>query len=266
MRGDSVDELIHEWRVAAPDLETWPIEIINRLRIVDTRISAELDSVFASYGLSRASFAVLSTLIRSYREKGATQKRLAVRLGLTAGTMSVRLERMERDDLIVRRDSTEDARSTIIKITEKGVSSFERCVPAYLDMQARIVSSLTEQEQDLMASLLRKLVVGTDSELNRSWLSELGIRVSTTREAIELQRRLGLPEKQGLLVEYVDDSSLASEAGLKEGDLIYEIDGDALRSTVTLSALVVNGSVTLGVMRQGKSVSVRLQNRSQRDI
>ena len=259
MRGDSVDELIHEWRVAAPDLETWPIEIINRLRIVDTRISAELDSVFASYGLSRASFAVLSTLIRSYRKEGATQKQLAVRLGLTAGTMSVRMERMERDGLIARRESTDDARSTNIKITDQGVNAFENCVPAYLDAQARIVSSLTGQERDLMATLLRKLIVGTDPELNSDWLADLGIQVSTAREAIELQRRLGLPEQPGLLVEKVEDSSLVSRSGLKEGDLIYEINGDALRSVVTLSEVLdSNENATLRVMRQGESISIKL--------
>ena len=63
----------------------------------------------------------------------------------------------------------------------------------------------------------------------------LGIAVAPGHVARRLRRAVGLPERDGLLVQGVDDASPAAGAGIVEGDLIVEVAG---RSVADADALV----------------------------
>jgi serine protease Do len=56
----------------------------------------------------------------------------------------------------------------------------------------------------------------------------LGVAVAPAHVARRLQRSVGLPERDGLLVRGVEDGSDAARAGIQEGDLIVEIAGKAI--------------------------------------
>ncbi|MFL5755033.1 MAG: S1C family serine protease [Chloroflexota bacterium] len=66
----------------------------------------------------------------------------------------------------------------------------------------------------------------------------LGIAVAPSHVARRLQRSVGLPERDGLLVRGVEDGSLAANAGIQEGDLLVEVagkpvtDADALQEVL----------------------------------
>ncbi|MFL5777782.1 MAG: S1C family serine protease [Chloroflexota bacterium] len=56
----------------------------------------------------------------------------------------------------------------------------------------------------------------------------LGVAVAPAHVARRLQRSVGLPERDGLLVRGVEDDSLAARAGIQGGDLIVEAGGKAV--------------------------------------
>ena len=56
----------------------------------------------------------------------------------------------------------------------------------------------------------------------------LGIGVAPSHVAKGLRRAVGLPEMDGLLVRVVEEGGPAATAGLKEGDLIVAVDGEAV--------------------------------------
>ncbi len=81
----------------------------------------------------------------------------------------------------------------------------------------------------------------------------LGVAVAPAHVSRRMRRAVGLPERDGLLVRGVEDSSPAAQAGITRGDLIVaaggeQVDGiDALHQA--LDAAPPNGSVTLTVVR-----------------
>ena len=81
----------------------------------------------------------------------------------------------------------------------------------------------------------------------------LGVAVAPAHVSRRMRRAVGLPERDGLLVRGVEDSSPAAQAGITRGDLIVaaggeQVDGiDALHQA--LDAAPPNGSGTLTVVR-----------------
>lgn len=230
---DSVDSLIDEWAQVAPGLDTSPIAVLNRLRIVDRLASRDLEPVLAAHGLRRASFAALSTLYRLGKGASATQRQMADRLGLTPGTMSVRVEQMESDGLLERVQSEQDSRSTLVRLSEKGEQALAACVDAYLEAQRNVLLPLSGEERDQLAGLLKKLMAGIES--GATHLGALGVTLQSARKAIDMRKAVGLEAKPGLIVESVDADSRFSRAEIMKGDLLIELNGNPLTSIVDLA-------------------------------
>ena len=53
-----------------------------------------------------------------------------------------------------------------------------------------------------------------------------------------MRQSVGLPAREGLLVRGVEDDSLASKAGILEGDLIVEVGGQAVSEVDALYELL----------------------------
>jgi serine protease Do len=92
----------------------------------------------------------------------------------------------------------------------------------------------------------------------------LGVAVAPPHVARRLQRAVGLPEREGLLVQGIEEGSPADHAGLQQGDLIVAA-GDSATSSAddlheALDAARAGGSVSLRVVRGGeeRTVSVSL--------
>ena len=90
----------------------------------------------------------------------------------------------------------------------------------------------------------------------------LGIGIAPSRVAKGLRRAVGLPDAEGLLVRAVEDDSLASKAGLQEGDLIVAAGGAEVKSVDdlfdALDRLGADGALDLKVLRgtEERTVSV----------
>lgn len=95
----------------------------------------------------------------------------------------------------------------------------------------------------------------------------LGVAVNPPWVARRMQRAVGLPEREGLLVRGVEDGSPAAAAGLRRGDLIVEAGGREVATADDLFAALDDagpgGSVALKIVRatEERSVSVSLSAR-----
>src|SRR4051794_21399533 len=153
---DSVDALLASWHERRPDLDFSPVAVISRLARVRGYITGELDRVYAAHGLGAATFGVLVTLARIGE---VSQRRLMDDLGLTSGTISVRIDRLVEEGLVIRRPDPDSGRSTLITLTPRGRELFERVVPAHLANEERLLAALSAEERETLAGLLRKLLV-----------------------------------------------------------------------------------------------------------
>ncbi len=262
---DDTDRVLHEWAKVRPDLDVSSVGIIGRLARLRAIIDEEQEAVFAEHGVSNPTFTTLVTLVRINSPGGISQRRLANEMGLTPGTVSVRVDRLVADGLVGRAPDPADKRGSLVTLTARGRELFEAVVPAHLANQIRLLGSLTPEEQGTLAGLLRKLLVAFEGSAELRHLPvRLGLALAPVHVTLAMQRAEGLPERPGLLVRSVEEQSPAAAAGLAEGDTLTEAGGTPLRSVSALYSAISDalpvGVLELRVRRglKGRTVSVPL--------
>jgi DNA-binding MarR family transcriptional regulator len=267
---DSVDALLDSWASRRSDLDFTPVAVIARLDRVRAHVDRELDRVFAEHELTRPNFEVLVTLARLEDEGGVTQRQLMDALGLTSGTVSVRIDRLVEQALVERRRDPRSRRSVLIALTERGRELFERVVPAHLANEARLLSALSDEDRRLLEELLRKLLVEFEgSRRPEEAGNRLGLVLRPAHQAIAMRESVGLPRVAGLLVHAVEPDTPASEAQLSAGDVLIEANGRELRSSAALYAAIEEpgqGALALRVLRGSEQLAITIPLPDQRAI
>jgi DNA-binding MarR family transcriptional regulator len=259
---DSVDALLEPWAKTRPDLSFEPVAVITRLARIRRHIDRELEPVFERFGLSPSTFEALVTLMRIAGDSGVSQKRLADEIGVTPGTISIRVDRLVEEGLAERRADPASKRNSLVALTDQGRELFERVAPDHLANERRLLASLSDEDRRTLVGLLRKLLVEfegsapIDDEGRR-----LGLVLTPAHVTMELRESVGLPEVAGLLVRAVEPDSPAAEAGIKPGDLLMAGDDRELRSSSALYAAVQeagDGPLVLNLLRGSDEVKVRI--------
>lgn len=104
---------------------------------------------------------MLATLRRSGAPYCLSPTELFSMLMVTSGTMTHRLKRLETRGWVARVPNTQDARSTLVQLTDEGLTLIERAVEAHVDNENAVLSVLpADVLRDLdsqLANLLRVL-------------------------------------------------------------------------------------------------------------
>jgi Do/DeqQ family serine protease len=95
-------------------------------------------------------------------------------------------------------------------------------------------------------------------EVQRGTITGITLQPLTTRIA----EQLGAPDTHGLVVVRIDPASGAYDAGLRAGDVIVSFNGtrieDGSQFFRLLSDARIGGTVTLGLVREGRAASVKV--------
>ena len=252
---DSVDQLLDDWAHQRPDLDFTPVGVVNRLARVRTHLDRHLAEVFEGHGLTPADFHVLVTLRRSGAPYRMPQARLMDALGLTSGTVSLRLERLVKAGTVTREPDPDDRRGTLVRLTEDGQRLFDVIAPEHLANEDRLLSALTEEQRRTLADLLRHVLASLEPR-HCPLDPRIGLAVESAIIARSRRRAVGLSDTPGLLVSAVQPGSPADVAGLVRGDLIVEANGQPALSRIALADVVDRlpdgGSLELGLLRGNK--------------
>lgn len=257
---DSVDRMLDEWAEQGTGLDFSPVGVVTRLARVRTHLDAELLPVFAAHDLTAADFAALVTLRRAGPPYRMTQSALTTRLGLTSGTISVRLTRLASRGLVTRDPSPDDGRGSVIALTDAGLELFDRVAPQHLHNEETLLSALTADERGLLVDLLRRLLVSFEHQQS---VSPLGLVVVPAHQARRMRVAVGLSDTPGLLVTSTGPGGAAEAAGLRPGDLLVTVDRKPLRSCVTLADHTARAAATgtglrLGVLRGEQQIDLAI--------
>jgi len=117
-----------------------------------------------NYGQSLSRFDVLSQFIRTGEDElsvGALSKELIA----SSGNISRLLDRMEKDNLIVRRHSDKDRRSVYIRITKSGHTLFAAMASDHHDWITQMLEGLSPKKQTKLSELLKDLQVVLEENL-----------------------------------------------------------------------------------------------------
>lgn len=90
-------------------------------------------------------------------EDGRTQLDLVRATRLKAPTVSVTLQRMERDGLVTRESDPNDMRRTIVRLTDKGRKLEQEHLRRAIAAEEELISVLTENEKTQLTTILKKL-------------------------------------------------------------------------------------------------------------
>jgi DNA-binding MarR family transcriptional regulator len=256
---DSVDRILEEWAVERPDLDFRPVGIITRLSRVRAHLDAELAAVFDRYDLSPADFQVIVTLRRTGAPYRLPQARLMTALGLTSGTISVRVDRLARRGVISRDRDATDARVTLIRLTDEGLRLFDELAPVHLANEDRLLSLLDDDQRTELADLLRRLLSSFEHPTITA-AQPLGLTLEPAHRARARRVAVGLSDSSGLLVTDVTSGSPAAAAGITRGDLIVAVDGRPTRCAATLTAALHSDlpPVEVALLRGNDPVTVQL--------
>ncbi len=159
MESDPVDKILAQWRQERPDLDVSPMGIIGRVTRLSKHLEQAIQETFSEFGLTVGEFDVLATLRRSGHPYQLSPTELFNTLMVSSGTMTHRIDRLEQAELVQRIPDLSDRRGTQIKLTERGFDIIEKAVEAHVVNEHRILSVLDVTEREVLAQLLRKLLV-----------------------------------------------------------------------------------------------------------
>lgn len=157
---DRIDKILAQWHRERPDLDVAPMGLIGRIGNLAHHLSREMGKTFAQFDLNGPAFDVLATLRRSGAPYTLSPNDLMATMMVTSGTMTNRIDQLEKADLVTRSANPEDGRSFLVSLTEKGFALIDAAVAAHVETQARLVSGLSEEEKATLNALLGKYLAG----------------------------------------------------------------------------------------------------------
>ncbi len=158
---DRVDDILGQWRQERPDLDTGPMGIIGRVLRLAKHLQRDMERTLERHGLTFASFDVLATLRRSGPPYRLSPGDLLATMIVSSGTMTNRIDQLEKAGLVQRQANPDDGRSVLIALTDAGFGVVERALADHVATQARLTALLTGEEQERVRALLSR------------WLSQL---------------------------------------------------------------------------------------------
>lgn len=154
---DKVDEVTEQWRAARPDLDLTTVGPVGRLSRVTKRIHAVEEQTFAGLGLNMAGFDVLSALRRSGPPYALSPGDLLASMMITSGTMTNRLDQLQKAGLVSRTPDPNDARKAVVCLTPDGLARIEQAIGEHIATQRQLLAGLSTEEVAQLDELLRKL-------------------------------------------------------------------------------------------------------------
>ncbi len=166
MKKDHVDVIISQWKKEIKGLDTSPMAVIGRLSRVSDYINKLLQENYSRFLINGGEFDVLASLRRSGKPYQLTPTQLYKTLMITSGTVTNRLDHLEKSGYITRSQNPHDRRGIIISLTEKGIRFMDETYPAHIAHEETLLSALNKSERSELISLLRKLLVSYESKEN----------------------------------------------------------------------------------------------------
>ena len=155
---DRIDKITTQWNQERPDLDVTAMGLIGRFSRITKCLSQEMGKTFAKHGLNSARFDVLATLRRSGPPYALSPGDLLATMMVTSGTMTNRIDQLEKTGLVERIGNPEDGRSVTISLTKKGFGIIDATVTEHVATQTRLTASLSEKETVALKELLSKFL------------------------------------------------------------------------------------------------------------
>lgn len=155
---DEVDRIVAAWRRERADLDVAPLQILSRVSRLARHLDLARGSAFAEHGLEGWEFDVLSALRRAGAPYELSPGRLVQQMLVSSGTMTNRVDGLERRKLVRRGPKPGDRRGVLVGLTDTGRHVVDNAMSDLLDRERELLGDLPPGEQDQLSGLLRHLM------------------------------------------------------------------------------------------------------------
>ncbi|WP_298864211.1 MarR family winged helix-turn-helix transcriptional regulator [Microbacterium sp.] len=157
---ERIDTVVGQWAAERPDVDLAAMTLMARLSHAADLVNARIERLAKEYGVSRADGDVVLTLRRSGEPYRLSPTAIARSLLMTTGTMTGRLDRLEKLGLIARVPNDTDRRGVDIQLTPEGLRQSDIAITRHNDLLKEISGLLTPADRIELDQLTRQLVSG----------------------------------------------------------------------------------------------------------
>jgi DNA-binding MarR family transcriptional regulator len=161
---DSIDVLVSEWRRERPDLDPSPVAILGRLHRISARLQRRIEAWLIPLDLTWESFSLILTLRRSGSPFALRPTDLYRESLLTSGAITNRIDRVERQGLVRRRQAPNDGRAMVVQLTAAGRRLADKAAAIHFRALAETFGGLSKRECAQLNASLSKLMSVVESE------------------------------------------------------------------------------------------------------
>ena len=154
---DRVEALVSQWAAERPDLDLETMALAARLLGVGRMIDGRIGALAAEHGMTVGEGDILLTLRRAGAPYRLLPTQLTDSLLVSSGTMTNRLDRLERRGLVERVPNPEDRRSVEIALTDSGRKLVDEVIGEHVAREQEMLAPLSAREREALTRILRKL-------------------------------------------------------------------------------------------------------------
>ncbi|GAU68327.1 putative MarR family transcriptional regulator [Streptomyces sp. NBRC 110611] len=169
-----VEEIAAAWERERPGTPVSSIGIVTPIWQLAKLLGDERRRVLAHAGVDPATLDLLSVLRRGGAPYTLTTRELSRRSLVTAGAISQRVARAEREGLVTRRPGEGRPRTVLVALTPAGHALIETTVDQVLRREAELIDGLTPEQQEQLAGLLKSLLQDTQRRLGDDRIGQVG--------------------------------------------------------------------------------------------
>lgn len=162
---DAVDQILAQWRRERPDLDVVPMGLLGRIARLHAHLRREIEENLARHGLSAPNFDILATLRRAGPPFALSPGELLATAMITSGTMTSRIDQLEKRGLVERQPNPDDGRSVIVRLTQEGRECVDAAVTTHTAIQAVLTASLSPADFAAFDGLLRRYLAHFEADI-----------------------------------------------------------------------------------------------------
>lgn len=138
------------------------LALLGRLFRVTHLADLELAKGTGAHDLRPGWFDLLAALRRAGPPYQLTPTELTQATMLSSGGTTKRLDRLAEAGLVTRRPDPRDRRGTLVRLTRKGLTRFDRALETHLANEDRLLRSLSATERRQLDRTLRRLLAALE--------------------------------------------------------------------------------------------------------
>jgi DNA-binding MarR family transcriptional regulator len=161
----SAADIAAAWRRERPGVPVRSIEIVTPIWRLAKLLADDRRRVLQACGVDAATLDLLSVLRRAGPPYRLTTREIARRALVTAGAVSQRVARAEREGLVRREAAGDGTRAVHVTLTRAGHALVERTVDQVLGREAELVRGLAAADRANLAALLDRLLADVAAQV-----------------------------------------------------------------------------------------------------